>query len=497
MTFWFLLLLGLVTYLMVQRSVAGITRTPVWILWLVLMTPALIWIGWTVRYGSNQSLPIALVIGPFLICPVLYWLLIHWGRKNSNPPSSAGTQSQAPKSKPVLRATPSPSVVRPIDQSEETQLRNCFPWSVYYIHNIEYRPQAVICQGQLKTTPTIAYQKIRENIEAQFGERFLVMFQEGLNGKPFFALVPNPQARPKNPSSTEPLTRPVLAIALLFVTLLTTTLVGVTFAGVSISSNTKNLFQPAVLLQGLPYALALMTILGIHELGHYLAARFYKIRSTLPYFIPVPFFLGTFGAFIQMRSPVPNRRALFDVSIAGPLAGFVVTLPLLMWGLAHSTVVPLSTKPGMLNPNALNPNYSILLALLSKLALGTQLTATKAIDLHPVALAGFLGLVVTALNLMPVGQLDGGHIVHAMFGLRWSVAIGQIARLLLLGLSLVQPDLWLWAIIVFLMPISDQPALNDVTELDNRRDFWGLLALALLVMIILPAPKFITQLLQI
>jgi len=497
MTFWFLLLLGLVTYFMVQRSVAGITRTPVWILWLVLMTPALIWVGWTAKYGSQQSLPIALVIGPFLICPLLYWLLIHWGRKNLNPPSSTETQSQSLESKPVFRATPSPAVVRPLDQSEETQLRDCFPWSVYYIHSIEYRPQAVICRGQMRTTPTIAYQRIRENIEAQFGERFLVIFQEGLNGKPFFALVPNSQARSDNPRSTEPLTRPILALALVVVTLFTTTLVGVTFAGGSITSNTKLGLQPSVLVQGLPYALALMTILGIHELGHYLAARFYKIRSTLPYFIPIPFFLGTFGAFIQMRSPVPNRKALFDVSIAGPMAGFGVTLPLLMWGLAHSTVVPLSAKSGMLNPNALNPNYSILLALLSKLALGAQLTATKAIDLHPVALAGFLGLVVTALNLMPVGQLDGGHIVHAMFGLRWAVAIGQIARLLLLGLSLVQPGFLLWAIIVFLMPISDQPALNDVTELDNRRDFWGLLALALLVIIILPAPKFITQLLQI
>jgi membrane-associated protease RseP (regulator of RpoE activity) len=268
----------------------------------------------------------------------------------------------------------------------------------------------------------------------------------------------------------------------------------VEIAGANIEALESN---PAVLVNGLPYALALMTILAIHELGHYLTARFYKIRSTLPYFIPVPFFLGTFGAFIQMRSPVPNRKALFDVSIAGPLAGFVVTLPVLMWGLAHSTVVPLPTQPRMLDPNALNPSYSLLLALLSKLALGAQLTANQAIDLHPVALAGFLGLVVTALNLMPVGQLDGGHIVHAMFGQRTAVAIGQIARLLLLGLSLVQSGFLLWAIILFFMPIADEPALNDVSELDNGRDILGLLALGLLVLIILPAPKVIAQLLQI
>jgi membrane-associated protease RseP (regulator of RpoE activity) len=432
------------------------------------------------------------VFGPFVICPVLYWLLIQWGRRESNPPA-AQTQTQAPESKLPAEATPEPSPLRPINQSEETQLRNCFPWSVYYIHSIEYRPQAVICRGQLRTTPAVAYQRIRENIEAQFGDRFLVVFQEGVNSKPFFALVPNPQSSAVQ-RSTQPLTRPVLALGLLVATLFTTTLVGVEIAGANIEALESN---PNVLLKGLPYALALMTILGIHEMGHYLTARFYKIRSTLPYFIPVPFFLGTFGAFIQMRSPVPNRKALFDLSIAGPLAGFVVTLPLLIWGLAHSTVVPLPAQPGMLNPDALNPNYSFLVALLSKLVLGTQLTGNKAIDLHPVAVAGFLGLVVTALNLMPVGQLDGGHIVHAMFGQRIGIAIGQIARFLLLGLSFVQPGFLVWAFILFFMPIADEPALNDVSELDNRRDFLGLLALGLLVIIILPAPKFITQLLQI
>ncbi len=348
----------------------------------------------------------------------------------------------------------------------------------------------------MRTTPAAAYQKIRENIEAEFGDRFLVIFQEGPNGKPFFALVPNPQARTDLPRSTESLRRPALALVLLAFTLLTTSIVGLDLTGMNSKSLESN---PGVLLQGLPYALALMSILGIHELGHYLTARFYEIRSTLPSFIPVPFFPGTFGAVIQMRTPVPNRQALFDVSIAGPLAGFVVTLPLLIWGLAHSTVVPLTTKSGTLDLNAFsafNPNYSLLLALLSKLVLGSALTATKAIDFHPVALAGFLGLIVTALNLMPVGQLDGGHIVHAMFGMRSAVAIGQIARLLLLGLSLVQPGLFLWAVILFFIPISDQPALNDVSELDNRRDFGGLLALALLVLIILPTPSFIIQMLQ-
>jgi len=342
---------------------------------------------------------------------------------------------------------------------------------------------------------TAAYEQIKANIEEQFGDRFLVIFQEGMNSKPFFVLVPNPQAaRQNNQRDAEKITRPGLALILLIATLFSTTFVGLKIGGFNITQLESDF---TLFFQGLPYALGLMTILGTHELGHYLTARFYKIRATLPYFIPIPFFLGTFGAFIKMQSPIPHRKALFDVSIAGPLAGFIVTIPLLIWGLAHSEIVALPEKTGMLNPNALNPKYSVLLALLAKLALGSELTAKSAIDLHPVAVAGFLGLIVTALNLMPVGQLDGGHIVHAMFGQRTAVIIGQIARLLLLMLSFIREEFLLWAIILLFVPLVDEPALNDVTELDNKRDFLGLISMALLLLIVLPLPQFLAHLLHI
>jgi membrane-associated protease RseP (regulator of RpoE activity) len=253
----------------------------------------------------------------------------------------------------------------------------------------------------------------------------------------------------------------------------------------------------AFLLKGLPYSLSLIAILGIHELSHYLTALHYKIRTTLPYFIPVPFFLGTFGAFIQMRSPVPHRKALFDVAIAGPVGGFIVTLPILLWGLSQSEIVPIAEKSSLLTFQALDPRFSCLFALLSKLALGSAFLAGKALDLHPLAVAGYIGLIVTALNLMPVGQLDGGHIIHAMFGQRSAIAIAQFARVSLFILALIQPDFLLWAIILLLMPVSAQPALNDVTELDNWRDFWGLLSIVLLLSILLPLPGAVAQWLHI
>jgi membrane-associated protease RseP (regulator of RpoE activity) len=496
MELWLLILLGLITYFIVKRSVASITRTPVWLLWLVMMTPALIWSSWILVKGENTPPPPVLVLSPFVVCPLLYWLLIQWGRPDHNPAATKGTETttQVSEAKKTVSPADEESKLRPISKQEENELRNCFPWGVYYLQNVEYRPQAVLCRGKLRTSPESAYKTVRENIEAEFGDRFFVVFQEGLSGKPFFALVPNPQAQQKAEPSTEPVTRPVFALALLLITLFTTTVIGAQIAGVSAEQLQSD---PTVLRQGLPYSIALMAILSIHEMGHYVAARLYKMRTTLPYFIPVPFFLGTFGAFIQMRSPVPNRKALFDVGIAGPLAGFIVTLPLLMWGLAHSSVVPLSDASGLLNFESLNPRFSFLLTVLSKWALGSQLTSEVAIKLHPVAVAGYIGVVVTAFNLMPVGQLDGGHIVHAMFGQRTGAIIGQITRLLVLALGLLQSDLLVWAIILLFMPVADEPALNDVSELDNWRDLWGFLALVLLVSIVLPAPSTITGLLSI
>lgn len=479
-----LLLLSLFTYYVVKRSVAGITRTPTWILWLVMMIPAFVLAFWSVSDRADEPFPIGVLLGLFIVCPVLYWMLIQAGRI---PQKTNGQGTSEPTSAAeAIKAAAEKAAIPPIDKEEEATIQHCFPWSVYYLQNIEYRPQALICKGQLRSSPTVAYETIRENIEANFGKRFLVVFQEGLNGKPFFALVPNPE-RQKGAKADRPekLTRPVVALGLLIATLFTTTAVGSFIAGVTEETLQEN---PSLFLQGLPYALSLLFILGLHELGHYLMARRYKMKATLPYFIPIPFFLGTFGAFIQLRSPVPNRRALFDVGIAGPLSGLVVALPLLLWGLAHSDVVIRPENASLLNFEALDPGASIALAVLSKLALGSQLGMDNAIHLHPVAVSGCLGLVVTALNLMPVGQLDGGHIVHAMYGQRNGAIIGQICRFLVLGLTLVHGELLIWAILLFFIPAIDEPALNDVSELDNKRDLWGLFALTILVLIVLPTP---------
>ena len=457
----FLFLLGFITYFVVKSSAANVTRTPVWLLWFVLMIPALIWTLWSVIYGEDKPLPLLLILGPFLVCPGLYWWLVQKGRitpeKKEETPLNPGSEEDK---------TTTDTKIRPINVQEEKSLRDCFPWGVYYLQQLDYRPQAILCRGKLQTAPEMAYERIKDNVENVFGDRFLVLFQESLQGQPFFALIPNPVTESKPETTSEPLYRPWIALALLVMTIFTTTLVGAEMSGVT----SKELqADPMVLSQGLPYALGIISILGVHELSHYLTAIYYKVRTTLPYFIPIPFFLGTFGAFIQMKSPVPHRRALFDVAIAGPLGGLMIALPILYWGLSQSSVVPISTQGSLIQFQSLDPRFSVLLSLISKLALGATLKPGMALDLHPLAIAGYIGIIVTALNLMPFGQLDGGHIIHAMLGQRVAIIVGQMTRIVVVILAFIRRDFFLWAIILLLMPVSDQPALNDVTELDNRR----------------------------
>lgn len=270
---------------------------------------------------------------------------------------------------------------------------------------------------------------------------------------------------------------------LLALTVGTTTWAGAAHQGVNLLS------EPGRFTVGLPYALGLLLILGVHELGHYFMARHHRIQVTLPYFIPVPFALGTFGAFINMRSPAENRRALFDVAVAGPLAGLVIAIPALLIGLRSSAIVAAAEPAAGTMHGGTSVGSSVLLAFLTKLSLGPAVLAGHVLQLSPLAFAGWLGLMITALNLLPIGQLDGGHIAHAMFGRRAGDTIGSVAMwtLLLLGLF-VWPGLLTWAIIVFFIAGRGTPPLDDVTPLTPARRCLGHAAFAILALILTPLP---------
>jgi membrane-associated protease RseP (regulator of RpoE activity) len=482
MVWLFLFCLGLTLYFIVQYSVVRVTRTPWWQLWLALMIPAFVIAGWALTHPSTEAMPTPLLVGAFVVSVLSYVILI--GRKPRIPPTTASALNSETGESQSVEQSSSPL----LSQEEQTQIQNCFPWSVYYLQNIDYRPQAVICRGQLRAESEVAYQTIRQNVQTEFGDRFLVLFQTGAVNQPFFALVANPYAEPQTkPQRQTTLKRPGLALGLVLLTLLTTTLAGLSLIYSDLKLDTL-VAHPQMLLSGLPYAITLIAILGIHELGHYFTAIFYKLQTTLPYFIPVPFAFGTFGAYTQIRTPIPSRKIQFDVGIAGPLAGIAITLPILIWGLLHSQLTELPSKPEPLSDDFFNPRFSFIFAGLCRIVFGQWLTSNSAIDLHPVAVAGIIGLLVTALNLIPFGQFDGGQIVHAIYGQRMGLVISHISRILVLLLSFVQPVLLFWGIFLMFVPAVHEPALNDVSELDNYRDTLGLVALGLLLLIILPVP---------
>lgn len=496
MKLWLILIiLSPIAYFIVDRSIKDKTNTPVWLCWLVIMLPSFIWTTWTYIFGEEQPLPLLVFLIPLISCTFLYGWLVQRGRPTKATQQSAPEKIQKLTIAQTSTNKPEP---RPIDSQEETTLRNCFPWNIYYLQNIDYRPQAIFCRGKLKTLPEKAYNEIRENVEQAFGDRFFLIFQESLKGKPFFALVPNPEAKAAEAGKLHHDLRVGFAVTMFLITLLTTTVAGATIDG---TTSEELLSNPGALVQGFTYSLPLLLIIALQKFSHYFVAAYYEIRTTLPYFIPFPFLLdsfslGTLGAIVQRRTPIPHRKALFDTAIVGSLSGLLVIVPALIWGLSLSQVVPLEESSAF-NIQAQDPRLSFFLSLLAKLALGSALTTEMGIQLHPLATAGCVGLFITAINLMPIGQLDGGHIVHAVFGQKTAIAVGQVARILALLFALIHPYFWVWTIIMWLIPLIDQPALNDVTELDNKRDFCGLIALALLILIVLPIPSALGNLLNI
>ncbi len=278
---------------------------------------------------------------------------------------------------------------------------------------------------------------------------------------------------------------PLINVVLLVATICTTLFAGASFAGVNAFAAlravwaTGSVSRLASLIEaGAPFALTLLFILGVHEMGHYLAARLHGLQVTLPYFIPVPFGLGTFGAFIQLKSPVENRKALFDVGVAGPLAGFIVAVPLMIVGLLQSQIVTRLAGPHF--------GASLLLQWLMSAILPH--TAQQAVTLSPIALAAWFGLLVTGFNLLPLGQLDGGHIAYAVLGkAARPVSIAAFVGLLVLGYT-TWGGWWTWAFLALLTGLGHAEPLNDITPLDGWRKFLGLLTLVLFFLLITPKP---------
>lgn len=271
-----------------------------------------------------------------------------------------------------------------------------------------------------------------------------------------------------------------LHIGLFLATILTTLASGALMIGQDILQN------PLTIFMGWPFSLTLMGILGVHEYGHYYYGIRHKVDVSLPYFIPVPppiTIIGTFGAFIRMRGPMPNRSALLDIGAAGPIAGFLVAVPALFIGLSLSTV------------GEIGGEYSLILgdSLLMKAAVAIMfpgLGPEQDIILHPVAFAGWIGLLVTMLNLLPLAQLDGGHIAYALLGDRQAI-LGRIIFALLIPMGIFLSLNWLfWAVLILiLMRTVSHPPVPDINRpLTPREIRIGIACLIIFILSFIPVP---------
>jgi membrane-associated protease RseP (regulator of RpoE activity) len=243
------------------------------------------------------------------------------------------------------------------------------------------------------------------------------------------------------------------------------------FSGDDLTSLGRLFRSPRLLLDGLPFSLTLLGILMAHELGHYIACAYYRVDATLPFFLPAPTPIGTLGAFIKIHSPISFKRDLFDIGVAGPLAGFLFLLPAFAIGIAYSKVVP-----GLADGGDLVFDRCLLERGLA--ALIHPGVEPQNIYLHPVARAAWVGALATALNLLPIGQLDGGHILYAFFGKghRW---LSRLFVLALVPLGLRYSMSWLvWAAFLFLFGLR-HPAIYDDRPLGSARIALGVLALVI------------------
>jgi membrane-associated protease RseP (regulator of RpoE activity) len=284
-----------------------------------------------------------------------------------------------------------------------------------------------------------------------------------------------------------------LNVVLFVVTVFSTFFVGITWSlsykyADIISANPQTdlsvrIFDdPQIIFLSIIYAVVLLGILLGHELGHFLTCQYYRINATLPYFIPAPTLIGTLGAFIKIKSPITRKQQLFDIGVAGPLAGFILSVPTLIYGLSLSKAVPAIPREGSLIFGE---------PLLLKIAgsfIFKNVPPDFDIVLHPLAFAGWVGIFVTALNLFPVGQLDGGHVAYALFGPK-SRNLAKIFIALFIVMGVFFWIGWfIWAFLIMVLGLKHPRVVDEATPLSARRKFIGFVVVMIFILCFIPDP---------
>lgn len=449
-----------------------------WLQSVALMSP---WLLFFTLAAMGIYLNLASILFLFVASTGLYIMIGRKLREVANqdavsppePLDKSPSQPETPHQTHSVPVTPvsvpiSPLQPVPLSPEDLKTIQGIFGVDTFFAtETIPYQDGAIF-KGNLRSDPDTAYQQLSTKLQQRVGDRLRLFLVENPDEKPVVIVLP----RTNEPASTS-ITQRVLAIILFLVT------IGTTFEAVGLLLGFdffENLNRYPDIL---PIALGLLTILIVHEIAHQVMAKRHQVKFSWPFFIPT-IQLGTFGAFNRFESVLPNRTVLFDVAFAGPAAGGLLSLFMLISGLFLSHPGSLFKVPTEFFQG------SVLVGLLSRVILGAQLEQTS-VDISPLALIGWFGLVITALNLMPAGQLDGGRIMQAIYG-RKIAGRSTLATFIVLAIaSLANPLALYWALVILILQRNlERPSLNELTEPNDRRAALGLLVLFLMLAILFP-----------
>jgi len=361
--------------------------------------------------------------------------------------------------------------IPPIPDSDLTELKGIFGIDTFFAtETIPYQDGAIF-KGNLRGDPETSHAKMNEKLELSFQDKYRLFLVESPEEKPVVVILPK-----TNDPETTSLPQKNLAIILFVGTILTSLESASLLQGFDLFSDFSRY------VEAIPISLGLWTILIAHEFGHRVLARRYNIRLSIPFFLPT-WQIGSFGAITRFESLLPNRTALFDIAFAGPATAGLISLLSLISGLI------LSHEGSMFQLPTEFFRASILVGILAKVILGSALEA-MVVDINPLVIVGWLGLVITALNLLPAGKLDGGRIVHAIYG-RKTARRATLATLIILSIVALfnpaNPIPLYWAVLIlFLQRDLERPVQNELTEPNDSRAAWGLLVLFLMLVTLIP-----------
>ncbi|HAE05344.1 MAG TPA: site-2 protease family protein [Richelia sp.] len=449
-----------------------------WLQSVVLMIP------WLVFFGLFAAGIYVNIAGILLIIMVATSIYIYLGRQlraegrhkvlqqNADQRSLTSQSQEKKQQRDKEESTEAPSQLQPklisIPGEDLNSIKGIFGIDTFFVTNTTAYLEGAIFEGNLRGEPGKTHNILRNTLKKRFDEKYRLFLVENRDGKPVVIVLPS-----KNDPQPMTFTQQVFAGILFIATIITCMEVVGIILYFDLFSN------PRRYMETIPIAVGVMVILLAHEIAHKIVANWYQVRLSLPYFLPAVQ-IGSFGAITRFESLLPNRKVLFDIAIAGPAVGGILSLVILVIGL-------LLSHPGSLFqlPNTFFQG-SILVGSLARVILGSNVQSSV-VDVSPLVIIGWLGLVISAINLMPAGHLDGGRIVQAIYGRKTANRTTFATVILLALISLGNSLAMYWVIVIlFLQRNLERPSLDEISEPDDARAVLGLLALFLMIITLLP-----------